>query len=314
MRNPILKKELVLGARTIKLPFALMVYSGVMSGIAVGVLAGITSEFRYRNGVDFESLISIFLILACTQIVIIGLMLPVLTAGSIAGERERQTLDIMLTAPISSLTIVTGKLLSSMAHILLFVISAMPAMAVSFIYGGIEWKYLFIFFGMTLCVAFWGGAIGVYCSAAYKKTMLSIVMALALEFIMVVGTVGVVLGIYFLQYLQNAQNEIYSSSAIYIGFWPLIVLLNPAVAFGNAMYEAYSGQNFVKMILEGSDFGRCAEFVKMIAPHWTLISVIAVLATGMLFTVLAARKVDQVHLKEKKLSPKGEKKRKKAKA
>ena len=38
IRNPILKKELVLGARTIKLPIALMIYSGSMAGAAMGIL------------------------------------------------------------------------------------------------------------------------------------------------------------------------------------------------------------------------------------------------------------------------------------
>lgn len=96
--NPILKKELVLGARSIKLPLALFFYSGLLSLIAVSTLGSVSNTYYYYGNMNFETLTSVFMTLACIQAVIICIIIPVLTAGSIAGERERQTLDLMLTA------------------------------------------------------------------------------------------------------------------------------------------------------------------------------------------------------------------------
>ena len=45
--NPILKKELVLGARSIKLPLALFFYSGLLSLIAVSTLGSVSNTYYY---------------------------------------------------------------------------------------------------------------------------------------------------------------------------------------------------------------------------------------------------------------------------
>ena len=141
--NPILKKELLLGSRSIKFPIALMFYSGIMAIVALAILAGSASGFS--GSVEFSALTMVFFVLAFMQLVLICIIIPILTAGSIAGERERQTLDLLLTAPVSSLTIVLGKLFSSMCNVILFVVSSLPAMAIAFIYGGIQWRFLFVF-------------------------------------------------------------------------------------------------------------------------------------------------------------------------
>ncbi len=64
-------------------------------------------------------------------------IMPALTAGSISGERERQTLDILLTTTMKPSEIIWGKLLSSFSTMFLMVVSSFPLLAVSFVYGGI---------------------------------------------------------------------------------------------------------------------------------------------------------------------------------
>ena len=67
--NPILKKELVLGARSIKFPLALVFYSGCLSVTALVTLDSLTGFRYYYGGIDFETLTSIFMILAYMQLV-----------------------------------------------------------------------------------------------------------------------------------------------------------------------------------------------------------------------------------------------------
>jgi ABC-type transport system involved in multi-copper enzyme maturation permease subunit len=51
------------------------------------------------------------------------LLLPVMAAGSIAGERERRTWDILLTAPVTKAQIVVGKFIAVLAGCAIFIVA-----------------------------------------------------------------------------------------------------------------------------------------------------------------------------------------------
>lgn len=311
--NPILKKELVLGSRSIKFPIALMCYSGCMALIALVFLAASGATYR---AMDFEVLTTIFLILAFLQLALICIIIPVLTAGSIAGERERQTLDLLLTAPVKSVTIITGKLLSAMCNIILFVISSLPAMSIAFLYGGIQWKFLFIFVIAIMVTAFFCGAVGVWCASLFKKTILSIVMTLVVEMVFFLGTIAAVAGIYAGKYsmmLNAAANApataVSSTMTVQMGWIPAILYLNPAVGFVDAILHTYTRISFVHEILGSSSFGAVAPKLVELSAHWYWISFIVTVALGVFFLFLAARRLDAVRKKEKFQQPVKKKKR-----
>lgn len=307
--NPILKKELVLGARSIKFPMALLCYSGCLAITALVTLDGITSNYRYySNSMDFDTLTSIFMILAYMQLFMICIIIPILTAGSIAGERERQTLDIMLTSPVSPLSIVMGKLLASMSNVFLFVISSLPAMAIAFLYGGIKWQYLLIFMASIMCIAFFSGAIGIWCSSVYKKTIVSVIMGMLIELIFFVGTAMAVVAYYYVRYEQILQKTgTYPSSGINVGWVPAILLLNPGVGFTDAMFTAYTGSSGAEMILNMGIFGTPAKALTKLCPYWTWLSMGITLFFGLCFVLLAAKRIDSVRRKEKHMKVKNRK-------
>lgn len=296
--NPILKKELVLGSRSIKFPLALMVYSGCMSLVALVFL--MVSDNNYYGGTNFETLTRIFLILAFIQLALIVIIMPVLTAGSIAGERERQTLDLLLTAPVGSVTIVLGKLMSSMCNMTLFVVSSLPAMSLAFLYGGIQWKFLLVFLAVILVTAFFCGAIGVWCASIYKRTILSIVMTLVCELIFFLGTLGIVVGIYEGKY-QVALNAAGASGnvSVQMGWIPLILFLNPAVGFVDAIMQTYTGSGFIYQLLNSGYIGKIAPGLVTLSRFWAPISFIVTFLLGLLFLFLAARRLDAMRKKEK---------------
>lgn len=307
--NPILKKELVLGARSIKLPLALFFYSGLLSLIAVSTLGSVSNTYYYYGNMNFETLTSVFMTLACIQAVIICIIIPVLTAGSIAGERERQTLDLMLTAPVSPRSIVMGKLLASMSQVFLFVISSLPAMGIAFLYGGIQWRYLLVFMVAIMCLAFFCGAIGIWCSSVYKKTIISVIMTMAVELIFFLGSFLVVISVYYIKYEQAIQTTgTYAVSNINIGWIPLVLLLNPAVGFTDALITAYTGSTGIESVMAMFS-GHMASGMTKLYPYWSLLSLAATLLLGFWFVMLAARRIDSVRRKEKHMKVK--KKRKK---
>lgn len=307
--NPILKKELVLGSRSIKFPIALMCYSGCMALVALGFLA--LSNLEYSGSMDFELLTAIFLILSFMQLALICIIIPVLTAGSIAGERERQTLDLLLTAPVKSSSIIFGKLLASMCNIILFVISSLPAMALAFLYGGIQWKFLFVFLAAIMVTAFFCGAIGVWCAAIFKKTILSIILTLVMEMVFFLGTIAVVAGIYGGKYSMaiNVMNASGNMPPIRMGWIPAILYLNPAIGFVDAILHTYTGISFVQEYLGSGAIGTVSTGLINMSAHWYWISFIVTAALGVLFIFLASRRLEAVRKKEKFQQPVKKKKR-----
>lgn len=302
--NPILKKELVLGARSIKFPMALLFYSGFLSLVALFTLNSFSNTYYYSDGTDFESLTSIFMVLAYIQLVMICIIIPVLTAGSIAGERERQTLDIMLTAPISPVSIVLGKLFASMANVFLFVISSLPAMSIAFLYGGIQWHYLLVFMISIMCIAFFSGAVGIWCSSVYKKTIISVIMSMAVELVFFAGTFIVIVAVYYWKYEQLLRTTgAVSVSGVSVGWLPLILLFNPAVGFADAIINAYTGVSGIEVILNYLS-GTVAPGMAKIYPYWSWLNLAATLLLGFLFVFLASRRIDSVRRKEKHMKVK----------
>lgn len=316
IRNPILKKELVLGARTIKLPIALMIYSGIMAGTAMAILSSVTnlSSSYYGNILDnYNTLTASFPFLAVMQLIMICIIIPILTAGSIAGERERQTLDIMLTAPVSSFSIVMGKLWSSIFNVLLFIICSLPAMSICFLYGGMEWSYLGIFLLSMLCIAFFDGAIGIWCSAKFRKTIVAVIMTMVTEFVFYIGTLAAFVSFYVYRYEQMASVRF--NGVVDVGPLPLILLLNPAVGFCDTIFAACTGTRIVEGMLSGGFFGsiKMSDFILKLIPYWDWISFGITILLGFYFVILATSRVNSVNRKEKLVKVKAKKKQKRNK-
>ena len=79
---------------------------------------------------------AIFVSLMMLEMLVVVLA-PVSTAGSISLEREKQTLDMLAATPINSFAIVAGKLLSALIYVWLLIAASIPLTAVVFVFGGV---------------------------------------------------------------------------------------------------------------------------------------------------------------------------------
>ena len=78
---------------------------------AAGFIYG-TMFNSYDFSFDPANMGGMYVVLCAMQMGLMLLSAPAMTAGTISGERERQTLDLLLMTKMSSLSIVIGKLLS----------------------------------------------------------------------------------------------------------------------------------------------------------------------------------------------------------
>lgn len=100
---------------------------------------------------------------------------PGLTAGAISTEREKQTLNILLTTTQSSTQIIVGKLLSSVVFLVLMLVAGLPLYSLVFLFGGVspsQFITIFLFYLVTLIAI---GSIGIMFSTITKRTIVSMI-------------------------------------------------------------------------------------------------------------------------------------------
>ena len=129
----------------------------------------------------------IFIALMFLQTLMILVLAPASTAGTISSEREKQTLDLLAVTPISSLAIVVGKLLSALTWVFVLILASIPVTALVFVYGGVAPDDVVRGYLMLFVTAIAFGALGTFFSALMRRSG----AATGLTFVAVlVATVG----------------------------------------------------------------------------------------------------------------------------
>ena len=133
--NPVFKKELKLSVRSARLPVVMLIYNSVLAFISLLIFYTIIGNAQWSGLMDFTSVILLYIVVISIEGVLLAFIIPALTASTISGERERQTLDILLTTRMTPFGIISGKLMSSVSMIVLLVISSIPVISIVFIFG-----------------------------------------------------------------------------------------------------------------------------------------------------------------------------------
>ena len=125
------------------------------------------------------------LIMLLTLIVLV--LAPASTAGAISLEREKQTLDLLTTTPISSLAIILGKLLSALSWVFLLLLASIPVTALVFTFGGVGPEDLVRAYVILFVTAIAFGSMGLFVSAFVKRTQAATVINLVLTIVLTAG-------------------------------------------------------------------------------------------------------------------------------
>lgn len=282
--NPILKKEMVVGSRSMKMSWTIMGISGILTAIVVFVLI-ITNLSSNYTGYSYSSLIVLFPVLGCTECGLLSLLVPVITSGSISGEREKQTLDIMLTTPVSPFSIVVGKLWSAMIVVMMYMVASVPVLAIAFVLGGLSWWNLLGLFIMLIYLGIYVGSVGIYCSSVVKKSIAATILTMVIGIGIIVGTVT----IYSTAYSIAAAYDIASGGYGSPDPWgiALIFLVNPYSPIFDFMVRAMTDSSIYDMVT-GSNAN---SLFSIVFRFWIPISMALNLLIAYGFLKAAAKKV-----------------------
>jgi ABC-type transport system involved in multi-copper enzyme maturation permease subunit len=197
----------------------------------------------------------IFTALLMLETLLVVALAPAFTAGAISLEREKQTLDLLATTPISSLSIVIGKLLSALTYLFILIFASIPMTAVVFVFGGVSPDDIIRGYVVLFATAIGLGSVGLFFSALMKRTQAA---TIATYF----GVLAVCLGSFFIFYFWNTMTE----SNVGRGFGPLrgrppeaLVYFNPYYAQADVLCGVENGFGYwcsqVAYVTDRSMFG-----------------------------------------------------------
>ncbi|HVE91872.1 MAG TPA: ABC transporter permease subunit [Actinomycetota bacterium] len=129
----------------------------------------------------FQSTLFFILVLVC-------FIVPALTSGAIAGERERQTLVPLQLTLLRPRSILLGKLFSSIAFMVFLILATIPLIAVTFVIGGVGLFEVVLGVAMVIASAVAIGSISIMCSTFIRRSQGATVAAYGLVFALTVGT------------------------------------------------------------------------------------------------------------------------------
>jgi ABC-type transport system involved in multi-copper enzyme maturation permease subunit len=194
VKNPLIVKDGLSRVRTWRAPAVIALYLAVLGLV---VYLALTFQLAvFRGGFGFAQVgKNVFIAIAQVQLALVCLFGPAVAAGAVSGERERQTLDVLMVSSMTPWAIIWGKLVASVAFILLLITAALPVFATVFFLGGIDFEQFLISQLVTVTTALSIGAVSLFLSVLFQRTLVSTVVAYGFTFAVTAGTwlVGTVL-------------------------------------------------------------------------------------------------------------------------
>ena len=211
--------------RSFKTMLIVIAYVAALLLLALAFLGSFIPDAVYLNTMTRGPMCYLALLIA--QFTLIILIAPAMTSASIAGERERQTLDLLLVTNTGSFRIAIGKVMEriaigkvmeSFAVLALLIVCGLPVMSLCLLTGGVSLGQILIGELFLLAEAFACVSIGVFCSSVARSTVLSGVLSY-----LVIILVGVITALPFLfGYPQSITDVVYDR--------PLYAALTPGEA------------------------------------------------------------------------------------
>src|SRR5205085_2403086 len=135
--NPVILKELrgrMRGWRAaVVLTFYLVILSVVTMLFYIMMRATIPSSGSQESAQIGKLLFSVLVIF---QMIMVSLLTPAFTAGSITSEREQKTYDLLMTTLLPARSVIFGKLGSALAYVVLLILAIAPLESLAFMFGG----------------------------------------------------------------------------------------------------------------------------------------------------------------------------------
>ena len=283
--HPILAKETRARMRGWRAPAVLTVHLALLSCFATLIYA-IAREAASAGSGDAGRAVgqtlyySIYLML----LALVVFLSPAFTAGAISGEREKRTLDILLTTLLPVRSLVLGKLASALAYVALLVLAALPVQSLAFVFGGVALYEVLIGTLLLAVTALVAGSVGLAISSFTRSTVTSTALTYATIMLSTLGLpLLVVIVLSFLSVLFDELlgrlDWIQQAIAIYAG--GALLCTNPfATAVATQLARQEQGSLFL-LTVQVADEGGVSHTLPLLSP-WIVYTILAIVASALL--------------------------------
>ncbi len=124
----------------------------------------------------------------------IGTMLvaPMYFATAISEEKQRRSIDFLLTTHANNREIVLGKFAARLLNLVGIILAGLPVLALTQLWGGVDWLQIVIGFGTIIVAVICYGCMSTFCSVAFARTRNAVLAAygLVLLFNVIAAVIG----------------------------------------------------------------------------------------------------------------------------
>lgn len=281
--NPVLRNESKIAVRSIK--FTLMIFAYIVAlSIAVMIYYNSVNESIFSNGLYLGSSTIFYVVMAIGQAVLLFFIVPALSSTAICSEREKQTLDILLSSKLTPIQIIIGKVSASSLRVIILIVSTMPLYAIGALIGGVKLSNILGLILFFIVNTIFVSSIGVFVSTYVKTSKVSTALSYALVLFIYVGIVLIAWAIFMMAIYKsnmsaNALTTTPNASPI--------VYLSPIVGFASLLSNQV-----------GLDFGFSNMFSEIgISTHSEYISIVVQLVLSGIFIYLSSVKLNPLNKK-----------------
>lgn len=267
--NPVFLKEITVDSRSVRLPVVIFIFNMILSAAAVFNVYNLNLHARLTAEIQYSAILELYSLISTLEFVMLLLLMPALTAPAICGEREKETMDLLVSTSIHPRSIVTGKLTSSQTEMLVLLLSALPVQSLVFIFGGVTMPDIILVFITYIAAVMYVGGIGIFCSALFRKNVMSNAAAYLATAVLTAGTFAAC-RFYGLLRLSEGALEMYGGAVQGTGKLLYLLLFNPAVTFACVInLQAGSGDTLEKLSSLAGPIPRNA-----LTAHWIPVSLV----------------------------------------
>lgn len=297
--NPIYRREMTVSSRSIRYPLMIMLFNSILALVAFFDMYTALSQVRLTAEIQYSRFLELYVFVTSIEFILLLGLMPALTAGSISGERERQTLELLLSTQATPLQIVVGKLLSSLSHAALMIVSSFPIISLVFVYGGIRMVDLGLLMLFYIAVALFAASLGIYFSALCKRSTVATAISYGVLLFLLIGTCVVN---WFVASMAQTSAQGYfnqvGASRPSVGSGPFfyLLLLNPAIAFYQVLSNQAGSGDAAENIIQW--FGRRSS--NPVLDAWIPVSIFLEILLSLLLLAGAVRAIAPVSQKKEK--------------
>ena len=242
---------MTVGSRSIRMMAILFVFNSILAAVALFNMYSVAEQVRTTAEIQYSQFLDLYTFVSSIEFIMLLFIMPALTASSISGERERQTLELMLTTTMEPRDMVLGKLASSL---------------------GVTLQDIGMLFLCHGVVAILTGSIGIFYSSVLRRSTVSTVCSYVTVVALTAGTMAVNLFAYrmALRAANSYASNLNASEMASSGILRYLFLFNPAVSFYNVI-NGQAGSGDMRKWFEPL-FGVFPD--NAITAHWTACSLI----------------------------------------